>query len=417
MSSKSSWARVCSAQKLIPSQVVWAIVSFAWATKRLLALRVAHSPSEENQWTFGQIFPVVLLAAPLGAVVEQVWVPSKHQAACGQAPSETSEHASTSPNQLRDDQQEEVDMGYHSNGTLQSGAVLAAMPYLHLAVYVLMLDSIGISEAFGQLAFSFLVFHSTVQGTWLSYALWVPKLDLKNHRQSAILGIIFLGLLTISITQMVEQLLFANIAAWYEALYLGNLEAEQVMWRQSIGSPIIFGTATLAMLFTTYLIFLAWFVVDSKIRRLAVRNRNTLSAAPIRCARIAGSFLTWLGGVIPITMAVTTSSGDRMVTLRYFFRATGIFTGITISYQAIIQLVEFKIRDLGHTHQRLARCVLFVLILALCAMALWGVSRDGFSEQPPSWTLEASFFFKTFIALLALLLACPFWVALWTLIG
>lgn len=385
-------------------------MSFTWATKRLLALRVAHGPSEENEWTFGQIFPVVLLAAPLGAVVEHAWVPSKHQTAHGQVRSETPEHSPTTP----DLQREEVDTGYHSNGTLQSGAVLAAVPYLHLAIYVLILDSVGISDALGHLAFSFFFFHSTVQSTWLLYALWLPKLGLKKHRQNAVLGIIFLGLLTISITQMVEQLVIARTAAWNESMDPGILGTSDTILTQSINSPIIFGSATVGMLFTTYLIFLAWFVVDFEIRQLAVRRQNTPSAAQIRFARIVGSFLTWLSGVIPVTMAATTSIREPMVAMRYFFRAVAIFTGITIAYQAIVQLVEFKIRDLGHTHQRLARCMLFVLILALCAVAVWGVSRNGFSEGGLKRNLEASFFFKTFIALLALVLTCPFWVALWT---
>jgi hypothetical protein len=322
----------------------------------------------------------VLLATPLGAIVEHVWVPSKHQTAGGPVRSETPEHSSPTPGFQR----EEVDTGYYSNGTLQSGAVLVAVPYLHLAIYVLILDSVGISDTFGHLAFSFLVFHSAVQGTWLLYALWLPKLGLQKHRQHAVLGIIFLGLLMISITQMVEQLVIARTAAWYEAEGLTTS-----MWRPSINSPIIFGVATVGMLFITHLIFLAWFVVDCEIRQIAVRRQDTLLTGLIRLVRIVGSFLTWLGGAIPITMAATTSGREPAYFMRYFFRAVAIFTGITIAYH---QLVELRIRDLGHAHQRLARCVLFILILALCAVTVWGGSRKGFYGGGRGWNFEASFY-------------------------
>lgn len=153
-------------------------------------------PAKKNEWTFGQIFHVVLLAAPLGAVVEHVWVRPQHQTACGQARNVASEHTPTTP-RLEQERRSAGCRRYRLSlqSEPSSGAVLAAIPYLHPAIYVLTLDSIGISRVFNHLAFSFLVFHSIVQGTWLLYALWLPKLGLQKHRQNDVLGIIFLGLL------------------------------------------------------------------------------------------------------------------------------------------------------------------------------------------------------------------------------
>ncbi|OCL05923.1 hypothetical protein AOQ84DRAFT_379101 [Glonium stellatum] len=51
------------------SEVLWLIFSILWGTLRLVVLR-SSAEGENNNWTFGQVLPLVSLAAPLVGVVE-----------------------------------------------------------------------------------------------------------------------------------------------------------------------------------------------------------------------------------------------------------------------------------------------------------------------------------------------------------
>lgn len=58
-------------------KIWWLIGSFLWGISNLVLTR-ALSNGEKSDWTFGQVLPVVLLAAPLLAVFEHLY-PGKHR--------------------------------------------------------------------------------------------------------------------------------------------------------------------------------------------------------------------------------------------------------------------------------------------------------------------------------------------------
>lgn len=42
----------------------WLIFSVTWRTTRLVRLNQKHSPPTEKEWAFGQILPLMMMAAP-----------------------------------------------------------------------------------------------------------------------------------------------------------------------------------------------------------------------------------------------------------------------------------------------------------------------------------------------------------------
>lgn len=54
------------------SEVWWLCISFIWGVFKLMWI-IQQSDREDNEWTFGQIVPVVLLAAPLLAIWESLY--------------------------------------------------------------------------------------------------------------------------------------------------------------------------------------------------------------------------------------------------------------------------------------------------------------------------------------------------------
>ena len=52
-----------------PTQVYWLIFALAWGMARLIETRI-YGPDDENSWAFGQILPLVLLAALIVTIIE-----------------------------------------------------------------------------------------------------------------------------------------------------------------------------------------------------------------------------------------------------------------------------------------------------------------------------------------------------------
>jgi hypothetical protein len=52
-------------------QVYWLVISVGWGTQRLMATR-GFGPAGENDWAFGQVMAIVVLAAPLLSAIEHL---------------------------------------------------------------------------------------------------------------------------------------------------------------------------------------------------------------------------------------------------------------------------------------------------------------------------------------------------------
>lgn len=52
---------------IITIQTYWLIIALSWATLSLFSVR-EHGPSSEGTFTFGQVLPLIMLAAPVVSV-------------------------------------------------------------------------------------------------------------------------------------------------------------------------------------------------------------------------------------------------------------------------------------------------------------------------------------------------------------
>jgi hypothetical protein len=229
------------------------MTSFAWATKRLFSLRIEFGPSDENEWAFGQVFPLVLLAAPVATLLDH-W-PGNQEVNSGQDNIETS-GAETEPSlPVRQDDDQLIDQDYESSLSFRLGTVIVGISYIYLVILVLTTDAEGLSPLVSRLAFHFFLLYPCLEATWFLYALWIPKLDFREVRQSALLDIMFLTIIFLMVAQM-SNMYFAA------PLLLDQLDYDRLQSSPSIVSQVFF----LAMLFAVYFIFVSWFGVADRHR-------------------------------------------------------------------------------------------------------------------------------------------------------
>ncbi|KAK0625027.1 hypothetical protein B0T17DRAFT_508047 [Bombardia bombarda] len=83
------------------AEVYWLVISLAWVTFRLYHLRERWGPAGEDSWTFGQILPLALLAAPLVSIAQVIYEkfhePSYQSVAADSATESTFIEAQDSP--------------------------------------------------------------------------------------------------------------------------------------------------------------------------------------------------------------------------------------------------------------------------------------------------------------------------------
>lgn len=231
------------------------MTSFVWATKRLLSLRIEFGPSDENEWAFGQVFPLVLLAAPVATLLDH-W-PGNSEANPSQD-SVDSSGAETEPSlparQHNDDQP--INQDYESSLAFRLGSVIVGISYVYLVILVLATDAESLSPLVSRLAINFFFLYPCLEATWFLYVLWIPKLDFRQDHRSALLDVMFLTIILLMMAQMSHMYFGAPL-----------LLEEFEYTRLYSGPTILYHVFFLGMLFAAYFIFVSWF-------RVAYRHRD-----------------------------------------------------------------------------------------------------------------------------------------------
>lgn len=149
----------------------WLLVSFIWVTRRLYTVRTALGPEEENEWAFGQIFPIVLLVVPLVTLVNHFAKrqPTQPVILSPSVPEggEIDEPPGNDESTVGDIQAENTDVNYESSSSFRGASVITAFTYLHIAIFVLAGDNYnrGIAYTIGTLTFSCFVFQPILKAT------------------------------------------------------------------------------------------------------------------------------------------------------------------------------------------------------------------------------------------------------------
>ncbi|KAK4206165.1 hypothetical protein QBC37DRAFT_329282 [Rhypophila decipiens] len=167
------------------TEVFWLIISSIWRTMRLARLIQQYRPSLENDWTFGQILPMIMMAAPLillsapitSLCPGSISVPGRRESVPRIRPESeviTLDDASRQP-------EDENARFLESSPALQGAALLVALPYVQLGVYLLVNDRKGLVRPVRELAVSLLVFNPLLQVLWVTYTIWVARIPLVSR--------------------------------------------------------------------------------------------------------------------------------------------------------------------------------------------------------------------------------------------
>ncbi|EWZ46186.1 hypothetical protein FOWG_16661 [Fusarium oxysporum f. sp. lycopersici MN25] len=192
------------------AEVYWVTFALIWGTKRLFYNRKL-GPGEENEWTFGQTLPLVLLIAPLAAIVEQFSSssskPTKSTEREGRMRSRIDAGWSSwsEVEDVGDDAMIGIDRTYVYSISYQGLVFLAALSYIEAGVFFVVDDLKGISQPFQSFAFSFFVFNSTLQVFWILCTLWISIMDWSNPLQRSARAILLLSLAATSIIEFLAS--------------------------------------------------------------------------------------------------------------------------------------------------------------------------------------------------------------------
>jgi hypothetical protein len=175
------------------------IFALIWGTTRLSYTRKL-GPKEENEWSFGQTLPLVLLLAPLAAIIENLSYSSK--------PRERERIRQWTINlsnpdwpEFEDNDASRIDREYVASISYHGALCLAAFGYIQAGVFFVVDDLRGISEPFMSFAFSFFVFNPFLQLLWIMCSLWISRMYWIIPLERSANGIALLSLTIVSMTE------------------------------------------------------------------------------------------------------------------------------------------------------------------------------------------------------------------------
>ena len=335
-------------------------------------VRKDYGLKEENSWTFGQIVPLILLAAPLAGLLDHFSTPStsteKEESVRTFEPETEPSRCENTPTLPWDAASgSSVPVGsYEDSLSFQGAFIFAAMSYIHIAIKFIQVadaSSIGLLQLE---SLPFLGTYPAIQGTWIIGTLWIPKLGLSKVRANFILITMFSTLLLLACWQIV---VFEGY--WISQLY------------------------HMAMLVFTHYVLVGWFFLHTCVLKLGLQhNRKWYQNLVSTSLKVAVS----LAVPIPLVLLCIWQLGARWEHLMLQF-------GAALLVQAMLYFVEWKIQQSEWECAPLVRgCLIICLVGATfvvftVAMYLEPYVKDGFDDLTTLFPMIYSTF--------------PVWMAFW----
>ncbi|RSL70058.1 hypothetical protein CEP54_001950 [Fusarium duplospermum] len=187
----------------LAEQVYWLTLSALWVTRRYFKTRLL-GPREENEWTFGQVLPLLLVVAPLAAILEQV-IPA--QASTDRRRQRPGQRALLMLNQLERDEAEdnnipvEIDHQYIHSLAYRGAFLLAAIAYIEVGIFFVVDESPGITRPLLRIGVLFFATNPLLQLLWIHCALWIPYLTHRNVIRRTVRGVVLTMLTAITVNE------------------------------------------------------------------------------------------------------------------------------------------------------------------------------------------------------------------------
>lgn len=203
------------------TQVYWLTLSAIWATRRFFKTRLL-GPKEEDEWTFGQVLPVLLVVAPLAAILEhflpcqasnntrpqsseQVALLIRGQPEAGVRQDETQVQAQAEARvEAREDVRVEADYQYLGSIEYRGALLLAMAAYIEAGIFFVADLSPGIKEPLTRLGVAFFVLNPILQLFWINCTRWISPSNWSSLIKKTNLGAGFSGLISISVNEFVQ---------------------------------------------------------------------------------------------------------------------------------------------------------------------------------------------------------------------
>lgn len=317
------------------------------------------------------------------------YFPSRSELSLGQGPISSPDEANSATISQTDtevpsrqDMHRQANTDYESGVSFRAGSSIIGVSYVHLAIFILFTDSIGITATLQHLAFSFLVFYPALQMTWTIYVSWLPRLHLRWKQKAVFLDILFLTLILIMTSQMSDLRIVSPGQGTGP-----DPEIHAIRIRMSWLSPIEAGSVCTAMLLLTYIVFVTWLMLDIPSRS----PDNSQLKSPIRLWR--RGFAMGAGVILAVVCFLF---GRLFTLLSPWFSLGPVFCG-----QILVYLVEFKLQTMTQTYSTWMRAGTLVFLLAVSLVV--------------PWITYTSFFLSVVDLYVTVLITCPIWIGLWIL--
>lgn len=204
------------------AEVYWLTLSAIWATRRFFKTRQL-GPKEEDEWTFGQILPLLLVVAPLAAILEHFLPCQTLNSTRGQSPdqialltrnqSEADVRQDEAQDQPETDEaqveaQDDVRVGLdhqHIHSIAYRGAfLLAVVAYIEVGIFFVADLSPGIKGPLIRLGVAFFVLNPLLQLLWIHCSLWISQISWSSVVRNTIRGAAFGASMSISVNEFLR---------------------------------------------------------------------------------------------------------------------------------------------------------------------------------------------------------------------
>ncbi|KIL88806.1 hypothetical protein FAVG1_08055 [Fusarium avenaceum] len=175
------------------AEAYWLLFSTMWITIELNQLR-KWGPRDDNEWSFGQILPLILLVAPVAIALESFYTkPNNNVLEITGAPHQND--ITNYTGHIRDLQ--------HVDTIAYRGALLLAiLSYLQTGVYFVVTQQAygGLITPVIQLLILMLFFNPLLQIVWISFETWMSQASWKVTSKRACYDAVLQGFVAISLT-------------------------------------------------------------------------------------------------------------------------------------------------------------------------------------------------------------------------
>jgi hypothetical protein len=276
---------------------------------------------------------------------------------------------------------EEDTESYETSVSFHGGSVIVGISYLHFVLYILVVDYIGISDAFELLALTFVLLCPMLQATWVIYEQWLSQLFPDKKLSSVILDMLFFFIIFLlsTLIKMVYRASPEDPGYRYEDAEFNspnpyNMNPYSVRGGALVMAPLLFAYCT----------FVGWATLHVRWKEKRHQGETLTQRSWSRRLAIASALL-------PALLAPAVTLDFDLLPLIAMTMAA------FLALQILLLLIDFAIQRRGLTDQLWIKNGIRVSLVAVSVILPFIPTLGGFSSPV--------------LLVAAVIWTCPIWVA------